>query len=268
MVGLFGAAGICYLLAAVGHFLWATERLKNTRLGKTFLLIAFFLHTAELWRAGVSSGMFPLYNVRNALIFFSWCIMLLYGANLIRHRFEMLSFFTVLLVIFFILPTALIPNPPPLVDRPALRDWVTSMHIGLSIFSYATFCLAALAACGFLVEHGRLKGKNKMAVLLKLPPLEILETIQIKMVNCGLSTLGLGILFGFCWAFREEWSVLAEPKILMTGFVFLMYLAFAVARARFGISSRRFSGGLVAGFLVCLVSFFVMNYFFHGKHHF
>lgn len=268
MERLFVLSGVCYFLAALGHLFWARDVLKNTRIGKTFLLLAFCLHSAELSRLASASGMFPLYNLRNALVFFSWCIVLLYGALLIRHRFEMLSFFTVVLVLLFIFPTLLIPNTPPSADRPALRDWVTSLHIGLSVFSYATFCLAALTACGYLVEHRRLKEKGRQAVILRLPPLEMLEKIQIKMIRCGLSTLGVGILTGFCWAYRESWAALVEPKILMTGFVFAMYLFLATAKSRGGVSSRKFSAMVILGFLICLTSFFLLNFLPHGQHQF
>ncbi len=268
MEKLFWLAGLCYLLAAVGHWLWARDVLKNARIGKTFLIFAFILHSGELIWQGQLSGMFPLYNLRNAMVYFTWCIVLLYGALLVRHRFEMLSFFTVVLVFVFILPTALINNPPPASELPALRDWVTSLHIGLSVFSYATFCLAALAACGYVVEHQRLKEKNKSAVILRLPPLEMLDTIQTKMVHCGLSTLGLGILAGFCWAKRGGWALLAEPKILMTCFVFMLYLALSQARRKLVLSSRGYSVAVVTGFLVCLASFFLVNFLPHGRHHF
>lgn len=265
---LFWLAGLCYLLAAIGHLLWARDILKNTRIGKTFLILAFVLHSCELIRQGHLSGMFPIYNLRNALVYFTWCIVLLYGALLVRHRFEMLSFFTVVLVFVFILPTALLGNPPPTAELPALRDWVTALHIGLSVFSYATFCLAALVACGYLVEHRRLKEKNRAAVILRLPPLEMLDTIQTKMVNCGLTTLGIGILAGFCWATRSAWSVLAEPKILMTCAVFILYLALSQARKKMGLTTRGYSAAVITGFLVCLASFFLMNFLSHGRHHF
>lgn len=262
------ASGACYALAAAGHLLWARGILKNTRIGKTFVLLAGLLHAAELVRLAMASGMFPLYNFRNALVFFSLCIVLLYGALLIRYRFEILSFFTVVLVLFFILPTWLLPSPAPVADRPALHDWVTSMHIGLSVFSYAAFCLAALTACGYTVEHRRLKEKGRQAVLLRLPPLEMLEAIQPTLIIVGLASLGLGILSGFCWAYREGWSVLAEPKILMTVFVFVMYGLLILARRRLSVSSRLFSALVVAGFLICLVSFFVLNAVSGGRHQF
>lgn len=256
------------MLAAAGHFLWAKDILKNARIGKAMLILAFGFHTAELVAQAQASGMFPLYNFRNALLFFSWCIVLLYGTLLVRYRFELLSFFTVVLVVVFILPIELLPNPIPEADRPALHDWVTSFHIGLSIFSYATFCLAALTAGGYLVEHRRLKERGASAVVLRLPPLEMLETIQGKMLRCGLATLGTGMLFGACWAFREKWSVIREPKILMTLFVFALYLSILIARCRYQISSRRFSKLLVLGFLICLISFFAVNHFSGGSHHF
>lgn len=265
---LFGMASLCYALAAAGHLLWAKSYLKNTRIGKSFLILAFLFHSAELVRQGYGAGCFPLYNMRNALMFFSWCIVLLYGALLLRYRFEMLSFFTVVLVLVFIFPVVLTANTPPPGNRPALKDWVTALHIGLSVFSYATFCLAALTAGGYLVEHRRLKDKTPAAVILRLPPLEILESLQIKMIRCGLSTLGLGILAGFCWATREKWTVLTEPKILMTGGVFGMYAALAFLRRKLGLSSRHFSICVVAGFLICLLSFFAVNIWFSGSHHF
>lgn len=268
MERLFPAAAVFYFLAALGHFLWAKDVLKNARIGKAFLVLGFVLHSAEILRLGALTGMFPLYNLRNALLFFSWCVVLLYGALLIRYRFEMLSFFTVVLALVFILPATVIPNPAPLGDRPALHDWVTALHIGLSIFSYAAFCVASLAACGYLVEHRRLKNRDTHAVVLRLPPLEMLDTIQTKSIRCGLSTLGLGILTGFCWAVREAWTVLAEPKILMTGFVFAVYLALALIRGRFRSSTRSYSAAVVGGFILCLASFFLINLLAHGKHQF
>ena len=125
-----------------------------------------------------------------------------------------------------------------------------------------------MTACGFLVEHRRLKEKSKQAVILRLPPLEMLETIQTKMTHCGITTLGMGILTGFCWAYREGWSVLTDPKILMTVGVFLMYLAMALAHRRLGFSSRRYSALVIAGFVICLISFFTLNFLSHGRHHF
>ncbi|MBI4178112.1 cytochrome c biogenesis protein CcsA [bacterium] len=268
MERIFMGAGICYALAALGHLLWARNFLKNARIGKLFLALAFLLHSVELLRQGSLAGAFPLYNLRNAVMFFSWCIVLLYGALLTRHRFELLSFFTVVLVLVFIFPVFLIAPTVPPADRPALADWVTSLHIGLSVFSYATFCLASLAAAGYLVEYRRLKAKAPAAVVLRLPPLEMLESIQVKMIRCGLSTLGLGILAGFCWATRESWSVLVEPKVLLTAAVFLMYLALALSRRGWRGSSRAYSVVVLAGFFICLVSFFIVSVWFSGSHRF
>lgn len=259
MTTFYIAAVVFYCLAAFVHLLWAKGVVSNARAGKLFLVVGFLFHTMEIGFRAHAIGAFPIINPRTTYVFFSWCVVLIYGANLIRHRFEVLSFFTVILTIVFILPASFMPDGGMPPGRPALRNWVTALHITLSILSYAMFCLAALAASGYVFEHWRLKKKRKDAVLLKLPPLETLDVIQTRMVRCGAATLGLGILSGYCWAWREGWRFISEPKVLVTIGIFACYVAMAVSKQRAQVSSRLYAVGIVIMSVLCIISLYAVN---------
>jgi ABC-type transport system involved in cytochrome c biogenesis permease subunit len=87
-----------------------------------------------------------------------------------------------------------------------------------------------------------------------------LEYVAGRLLIAGfvLLTLALGVSFvGVAGGALRNWA--ADPKIMWSVFVWVLYAALILLRWRFAQSGRRFAWGAVAGFTFVLLTFPLFN---------
>jgi cytochrome c-type biogenesis protein CcsB len=220
-----------------------------------------FITIILAWR-WFESGYFPLSNLYESLLFFTW------GITFISLVLEFLTSLSLIGAIatplsMFIVGFATLSLPDgmqkaaPLV--PALKSNWLMMHVSIMMFSYSTLIIGSLLSIVFLIlTKGRqvtLKGSSVGTINLqetgkseiyslstfqqtnhsydgvlekKLNLLESLDNLSYRIIGLGFPLLTIGIIAGAVWA-NEAWGSYWswDPKetwALITWLVFAAYL--------------------------------------------
>jgi ABC-type uncharacterized transport system permease subunit len=117
-------------------------------------------------------------------------------------------------------------------------DRVTPQIVSLAVHTYfmftalAAFSLSFIFSLLYLYQEKALKDKNPESLKAKLPPLELTSRLNIASITLGGSALFMGVVAG--WAhFRKieaGWMALAEPSVLLTFLMLVLYLAIVFLR--------------------------------------
>ena len=248
------------------------------------------------WR-WVESGYFPLSNLYESLLFFTW------GITFIALLLESLTSLTLLGAIItplsmFIVGFATLSLPDgmqkaaPLV--PALKSNWLMMHVSIMMFSYSTLIIGSLLSIVFLIltrgrqvnlkgssvgnisiqdtrtsEISELQSQNSYDGILqkKLNLLESLDNLSYRIIGLGFPLLTIGIIAGAVWA-NEAWGSYWswDPKetwALITWLVFAAYLHTRITKSWQGKGPAVLAS---VGFIVVWICYLGVNFLGKGLH--
>ena len=258
----FLLAVVFYGLSTVySVFLWRKGFRKDDHVNYFLLLIACVLHTVAMIKRGFSINHCPVNNLFEATMFIAWGAVIAYLIIGLMPRLRFLGAF-VSPVLFAIGVFALMPElDPPHGPRLQFTGALTSLHAATILLAYGAFGLAAAAAGMFLTEQHDLKFHKLRAVLSLLPPIQRLEIITGRLVLIGFILFSIGLEAGHYLPRPKDVreSYWADPKVIWSIFMWLVYLALLVSRRFFLQSSRRFAYGIVAAFIFLLLTFWGTN---------
>ena len=258
-----------------------------------------FITTILTWR-WIESGYFPLSNLYESLLFFTWGItfigLILESAtslNLLGAIITPLSMFIVGFATLS-LPDGM-QKAAPLV--PALKSNWLMMHVSIMMFSYSTLIIGSLLSIVFLIlTRGRqvdLKGSSVGNINIqganisevyrkpdiqfhesydgvlekKLNLLESLDNLSYRIIGLGFPLLTIGIIAGAVWA-NEAWGSYWswDPKetwALITWLVFAAYLHTRITKSWQGKGPAILAS---LGFIVVWICYLGVNFLGKGLH--
>lgn len=249
-VGLYGLAALHSL------FLWRKGFRRDDWVNYGVLLGAFLLHVVAMIKRGFSLERCPVNNLYEVLTFVSWSVA---GACLVAGLWRKLRFLGAFAapVLFGIGVFALMPGmDPPHHGRPQFQaDWA-SLHAGLILLACGAFGLGSVAASMYLKEEHDLKYNRSRAILSLLPPIQRLDRLTTGLVLAGLALLTAGLALS-PWLIRQRPGGMsgADPILVYSGLIWLIYLVLLVRRWWFGQAGRRFAWGAVGSFVFLLLTF-------------
>ncbi|MBI4496123.1 MAG: c-type cytochrome biogenesis protein CcsB [Deltaproteobacteria bacterium] len=247
------------LWKAATYTSWATLALQSA---------AILLRWVESYRLG--HGHAPLSNMYESLVFFSWCIALLYLLWERKLKFQVLGAFAMPFAFLFIAYASLVPGVSSRIDPliPALQSNWLHAHVITCFLSYALFALScAMGIMYLLKDRRRQRGLPETSLTALLPPLEALDALAYRAVAIGFPLLTLGVVTGAAWAnyaWGSYWSW--DPKetwSLITWFVYAVFLHARLAREWRG---RRIAVLSIVGFVAVIFTYFGVNYVLSGLH--
>jgi cytochrome c-type biogenesis protein CcsB len=259
-----------------------------------------FITIILAWR-WFESGYFPLSNLYESLLFFTW------GITFISLVLEFLTSLSLIGAIatplsMFIVGFATLSLPDgmqkaaPLV--PALKSNWLMMHVSIMMFSYSTLIIGSLLSIVFLIlTKGRqvtLKGSSVGTINLqetgkseiyslstfqqtnhsydgvlekKLNLLESLDNLSYRIIGLGFPLLTIGIIAGAVWA-NEAWGSYWswDPKetwALITWLVFAAYLHTRITKSWQGKGPAVLAS---LGFIVVWICYLGVNFLGKGLH--
>ncbi len=140
----------------------------------------------------------------------------------------------------------------------ALQSAWLPVHTTANYASLALFALAFGSGVVYLVQHGRLKRKAlplPAEGTVRLPSLEVLDTVNRRGFALGLAFLTLGILSGTFWAVGgAAEGIDLRPKVVVTLGLWLLYALAWQARSLLGWGGRKAAWIAIVGFAGLLVS--------------
>jgi cytochrome c-type biogenesis protein CcsB len=252
------------------------------------------------WR-WVESGYFPLSNLYESLLFFTWGITFVTLLVEMTTSLLLIGAVTTPLSMFIIgFATLSLPDgmqkAAPLV--PALKSNWLMMHVSIMMFSYSTLIIGSLLSIVFLVltqgKQVSLKGSSIGAISdlntnksskdintnlsinsgssegileKKLSLLESLDNLSYRIIGLGFPLLTIGIIAGAVWA-NEAWGSYWswDPKetwALITWLVFAAYLHTRITRSWQGKGPAILAS---IGFIVVWVCYLGVNFLGKGLH--
>lgn len=140
------------------------------------------------------------------------------------------------------------------------------LHLGLVFAGVGGFALSFGVGVAYLWVRSRLR-QRKLTGMKRLPPLGLLDRIQLRATLFGFVFLTLGIAVGGAWAaatLPEPWAF--DPKVVFTGVVWLWYGAALQGRLLFGLTGRWSALASIVGFAGMVFSLLVINVLFSTFH--
>ncbi|HZQ42196.1 MAG TPA: cytochrome c biogenesis protein CcsA [Acidobacteriaceae bacterium] len=147
----------------------------------------------------------------------------------------------------FLLPVAALLTVVPafrpgaeLLDYPLLHTGWLFLHVALLLAAYAALLISLIASVLYLVQERRLKQKRATPARTWLPPLETTDQIALKSLLFGLPCMTAGLLIGSVVALETIGPrFFADPKVLLSLAMWLVYIAMIFIRRHSGLRGRR-----------------------------
>ena len=265
-----------YLFCTILYFNYLAFR--SEKLGKFVSAVAWvslLLHTAAILLRWIESyqmgiGHVPLSNMYESLVFFSWCIALLYLLWEWKLRSRVMGALVMPFAFIFIAYASLAPGISAKIDPliPALQSNWLHAHVITCFVSYASFALSCAVSIIYLIKlRSKEKGQQEGAFVARFPSLDSLEALIYKTIAVGFPLLTIGIVTGAAWANyawgrywgwdqKETWS-------LITWFVYAVFLHARFTREWRGKRTAILS---IIGFGAVIFTYFGVNYVLSGLH--
>jgi len=266
----FTVALVAYLMALLLFlFSMLLHRPHIELVGIGALAVGFCVHGAGLVLRGLRAGMITITNTYEALIFYSWVIVLAFQAIAVTIRkyrearalMGLLSSTLAFSMIALAASPLFSQEPQPI--APILRSHWLALHVSCAILGEGFFAVAFVSSILLLwFDRKRRTGQESRVSL------DLLDNLSYKAIAMGfpIFTLG-GLFFGAIWAqhaWGRYWSW--DPKETFTLVTWLVYVVYLHLRVGFGWRGRRLAWVAVIGFLLALFTFAGVNYLIRGLH--
>lgn len=153
--------------------------------------------------------------------------------------------------------------------KEVLRSNLLGVHVLNALLGYAGITIAAVYGFLYLLLYNELKLNKFGLIFERLPNLEILERMSFTSAIIGFIFLTLAIVIGIIWlplAF-PTFSYL-DPKLIGTGFVWLLYLIVITSKAFGKLRGRKVVVISIVGFIVAIFSTILTNFLADSFHSF
>ena len=253
-VATFALAATCYVVTTALFFLHLFRGGENQARWASLSMAA-----AAVAQAGFVASLLwvehhPLFaSIDETLALGSLLVAVAYLATMRRHRLTVLGAF-IAPVCFLMLLGAGVDARVARVSH-EVRNALLPLHIGVNILGIVAFALAFAVALAYMIQEQRLRQRKLSGIFQRLPALDVLDSMGLRLVTIGFPLFTIGMLTGSVWAVRAgNGSVTFSPG---QGFAVLSWLFFAVvllARAAAGWRGRRAAVGTVLGFLCAMAA--------------
>ncbi len=244
-------AGVAHALATLKRGTWSSSRWQWVP-----ILAGFLLQSAFLMQRGELHGRCPLTNVFEVLIFIGWGIVLLYFLVGPTFRLSLLGLFTapmiallqsIALGVSLVLPWDQAAAPPK--EAP---NALGELHAAVSLIAYAAFAMACVTGVMYLVQERLLKRHKIHGLFYQLPPIHDLAKAIQRLTLWGSLLLTVGIACSPHPAGHMSHAVISW-------IVWVFYAGVNVMMWRHSLSARRTAWLAVLGFLVPMISIWIMS---------
>ena len=230
----------------------------SVRAGSRVLGAAIAAHVGFVLCDYFVSGHQPMTDIYDALASLSLLIALGYLASMRKHKLTVLGAFITPITLLLFLGAGLRGSVPAVPDD--VRSALLPLHVAVNVLGIVAFALAAAAAVGYVIQEQLLRRKQVLGVFQRLPALDVLDSLGLRLVTIGFPLFTIGLVTGSIWVARGDIGLTAGE-----GFALLAWAFFAcvlVARAAAGWRGRRAAIGTMLGFLFSMAA--IAGYLLRG----
>ena len=218
------------------------------------MAVGLVLQTAFLSIRGQEHGRCPLTNLFEVFIFIGWCVVLLYFLVGATYRLSLLGVFTapmIALLQALSLISSLDHSTPTAKTAP--NPWL-EIHAAVSLMAYAAFALSCITGVMYLVQARLLKKHRIHSLFYQLPPIHELAKVIQRLAGLGLLLLSAGLAASIPLNLP-----VSNPKLVFAWVVWALYLGINVMMWARILSVRQTAWLAVVGFVVPLVSLWIVT---------
>lgn len=266
---------ILYAVACVRYAMqFARRSFTVSRAASTWLIMAAFAHTFVIGMETARVGHVPFAGATSAISTFVWLLALSYlYVEFTTGERSMGVFILPLLVALQAIPAF---HPVPEAPSPLLEGTLFGVHVSSLLFAYASFALACVLGITYVLQFKEIKAKDLGFFYERLPPLQVLDEMNLRAVKIGWLFLTVGLVAGAVWASqisasgdpRAHTMTLADPKIFIAVLSWAVYSFELYAQRAIGWRGRRAAWLSAVGFGIVLLNFVPVSYFLTNSHNF
>ncbi len=257
------------LLATGGYTVYLIKQKKwMSRTSCLLLFIGFLFHSVFLCRQYVVLGTAPVLDLKSALSFFSWCVILVFLIFHLKFRIMVLGSFVAPFAAFLMIISSAMPWTAGPVKPIFKSIWLT-IHVGTIFLGNGLFAITFLAAVMYLIQEHQIKQKRFGSFFSRLPSLATLDSINYFALISGFPFLTIGMITGSIYAqiaLGAYWQW--DPKEVWSLVTWLFYAALLHERLTVGWRGRRAAVMSILCFAVLLFTFVGASLWFKGYHNF
>ncbi len=269
---------VLYLLAAAAYgYAFVSRRELAGRAATALLIAAALVHTFHVGMVTVQLGVPPLAGRAGAIGGFVLMLAITYlYVELSTQERTIGTFVTPLLAGLQLLVAG---ETPSTASATVLGEGrFLAFHVGALLSAYASFALACVIGLTYVLLFRELKTRTPGLFFSRLPPLQVLDRMNMRAVTVGWCLLTVGLIAGGLWLVDARTSMpddprvaamtLLDPKILVAVGCWVLYSGQLAARRWAGLSARRTAWLSAVGFALVLLNFLPVAYFFSRSHNF
>lgn len=263
--GLFSIITFIYGLAVLLYIsAWIFKRELPGKLATAATITAvagnltgIILRWIESYQMGY--GHAPLSNLYESLVFFAFCIAVLYLFLEFRYKLRIIGV-VASPITFLAMAYASLPKVNSSIEPliPALQsNWLIA-HVITCFIGYAGFAIAFGISLLYFIKSGRDHQTGGLAG--KIPHVDMLDELTHQMVMFGFLFLSAGIITGAVWA-NQAWGRYWgwDPKETWSLITWLIYASLLHARLMRGWTGKKIAILSCAGFLAVIFTYFGVN---------
>ncbi len=208
-------------------------------------------------RSSVSNGT-ELVGPHNTLVLLAWALLMVYFA--VEHFIKNKTYGAVLVpvaVALLVVAQFLSGAQPSGLTADAilqLDSWRVGIHVALIVFANAGFLIAGAASILYTVLGRQLKRHKTGPMLDRLPSLAQAQMIARRAVVLAFPAYTAGMVLGTIRAVETDVSGwYADPRVMISGLVWLVFGLYLVLLYRHGVSGRAASWIAIVGTVLVVV---------------
>ncbi len=200
-----------------------------------------------------------VFTGENQLILAAWALVLLYFVMEHVLRIRAYGAFLVPIAVVVLIVAQLTGNAATtysLTDEQfrQIQGYGIAFHVALIVFANAGFAFGSVSNALYLYQSTQLKNRKSSKLSRRLPSLATLQQVAHRAISFAYPIYTAGLTLGVIRAIQTDvsgwWQ---DPRVMVSGLVWITYGAYLMAVYRHNVSSR-FSAWLsIAGFVFVVV---------------
>lgn len=257
---LLGGSAALYTLSAIAHVFYMFRR-EFDAVAKWATRSAWLIQSIGLVWLIAHTRQAPVYTLFEMTYSFTWFMMTIYLLiELYKDNQAAGSFLLPAIALLQIVGVSLPKPGQELLLNDEFPASLIGWHVGVTMLGYGFFTASFVAAALYLLQERNLRLKRWGPLYYRLPSLETLDIWGGRLVYVGFPLLTIGMSAGLGFA-HVTWDTFwqADPKVIFTVLVWLVYGGYLLMRKVWGWGGRRAAWWSVAGVIGILINYFVIN---------
>jgi ABC-type uncharacterized transport system permease subunit len=243
----FVAASAAYAGASIGYFTLIGSGSKLAeRWAARLLLAGALFHVAFL--IGDTARHPLIGDIRQMLTIVSLAIVSAHLIALRYGRLAVLGAFTTPFVLLMFLAAGLGHSVPAVPED--IRSALLPAHVIVNVLGVAAFTLAFAVATAYLIQERLLRRRQLGGLFTRLPPLDVLDSLGLKLLLIGFPLFTVGSVSGAFWAAKLPVSL--SPAQVLGLVAWAVFGGVLLLRVAAGWQGRRAAIGTLLGFACAL----------------